>query len=174
MGYDKRITELNGLTTIADNDLFAVVDVSAGETKKVTLDNLKENLPGSSTTLTGNTYMVPQFLTISGSNSSPYPEYFLTGSSYENTSMIKVFWTGGNGEAHLILPDATTETNQYRAIRLTMDENFASNDKAKLFGDSSLGQTLDGSSDGYTMDRAFEGIMVWSNGSNWIRIQTKA
>lgn len=171
---DKRITQLNSLDTIADNDLFAVVDVSDNETKRVSLEALKENLPGSSTTLTGNTYIVPEFLTISGSNSSPYPEYYLTGSSYENTSMIKVFWTGGNGEAHLILPDATTDTNQYRAIRLTMDVNFASNDKAKLYGDPALGQTLDGSSDGYTLDKAFEGIMVWSDGSNWIRIQTKA
>jgi hypothetical protein len=171
---DKRITQLNSLDTIADNDLFAVVDVSDNETKRVSLEVLKENLPGSSTNVTGNTYIVPEFLTISGSNSSPYPEYYLTGSSYENTSMIKVFWSGGNGEAHLILPDATTDTNQYRAIRLTMDANFASNDKAKLYGDPSLGQTLDGSSGGYTLDRAFEGIMVWSDGSNWIRIQTKA
>lgn len=170
---DKRITQLNSLDTIADNDLFAVVDVSDNETKRVSLEALKENLPGSSTTVTGNTYIVPEFLTISGSSSSPYPEYYLTGSSYENTSMIKVFWTGGNGEAHLILPDATTETNQYRTIRLTMDANFAPFDKAKLYGDPSLGQTLDGSSGGYTLDKAFEGIMVWSDGSNWIRIQTK-
>jgi len=171
---DKRITQLNELTTIADNDLFAVVDVSASETKKVTLDNLKENIPGSSTTLSGNTYLVPEFLTISGSSASPYPEYFTTGSNYENTSMIKVNWSGGNGEAHIILPDATTDINQYRAIRFTMGGNFTSNTKAKLLPDTSLSQTLDGGTGGYTLDKSYEGIMVWSDGSNWIRIQTKA
>jgi len=51
---DKRITQLNELTTIADNDLFAVVDVSASETKKVSYSNLKENL---SDTLTESAYI---------------------------------------------------------------------------------------------------------------------
>lgn len=51
---DKRITQLNELTTIADNDLFAVVDVSDRETKKVSYSNLKENL---SDTLTESAYI---------------------------------------------------------------------------------------------------------------------
>lgn len=41
---DKRITQLNGLTSPADNDLFAVVDVSESETKKVSYGNLKDSL----------------------------------------------------------------------------------------------------------------------------------
>jgi len=51
---DKRITELNNLSSIADNDLFAVVDVSDRETKKVSYSNLKENL---SDTLTESAYI---------------------------------------------------------------------------------------------------------------------
>lgn len=51
---DKRITELNNLSSIADNDLFAVVDVSDTETKKVSYSNLKENL---SDTLTESAYI---------------------------------------------------------------------------------------------------------------------
>ena len=51
---DKRITQLNELTTIADNDLFAVVDISDRETKKVSYSNLKENL---SDTLTESAYI---------------------------------------------------------------------------------------------------------------------
>ena len=51
---DKRITELNNLSSIADNDLFAVVDVSDIETKKVSYSNLKENL---SDTLTESAYI---------------------------------------------------------------------------------------------------------------------
>ena len=41
---DKRITQLNGLTSPADNDLFAVVDVSESETKKVSYSDLKGSL----------------------------------------------------------------------------------------------------------------------------------
>lgn len=37
---DKRITQLNGLSNVDANDLFAVVDVSAQETKKVSYSNL--------------------------------------------------------------------------------------------------------------------------------------
>ena len=171
---DKRITELNGLTSPADDDVFAIVDVSDSQTKKLAFGNLKESIPGSSTTLSGNTYLVPEFLTVSGSASSPFPKYYMTGSTYEDTSMVKVSWSGGNGEAHIILPNATTDTNQYRAIRFTMGGSFSSNTKAKLLPDTDLSQTLDGGTGGYTLDKAYEGIMVWSDGSNWIRIQTKA
>ena len=41
---DKRITQLNGLTSPADNDLFAVVDISESETKKVSYSDLKGSL----------------------------------------------------------------------------------------------------------------------------------
>ena len=41
---DKRITQLNELTSPANNDLFAVVDVSAQETKKVSYGNLTDSL----------------------------------------------------------------------------------------------------------------------------------
>ena len=37
---DKKISELTALAAAADNDLIAVVDVSAGETKYITKDNL--------------------------------------------------------------------------------------------------------------------------------------
>jgi len=41
---DKRITQLNELQSPTDSDLFAVVDVSEKETKKVSYSNLKSSL----------------------------------------------------------------------------------------------------------------------------------
>ena len=67
---DKRITQLNGLTSPADNDLFAVVDVSESETKKVSYSDLKGSL---SNTLVPSAYIScfstqSQQLTASGSS----------------------------------------------------------------------------------------------------------
>lgn len=44
---DKKITELPELKNIASNDLFAVVDQSATETKKVSFSSLTNSLTGS-------------------------------------------------------------------------------------------------------------------------------
>ena len=132
-------------------------------------------LPGGQGSPSTNHYLIPEFININGTSSEPYPHFYLTGSTYEDTAMIKVDWTGSNGTAHLVLPDATTDTNRYRALRLTMGADFDSNTKGILFADvENLGQTLDGSTGGYTLSKPYEGIMVWSDGSNWIRIQTKA
>lgn len=37
---DQKITELTELTTVADDDVLAIVDTDAGSTKKITRDNL--------------------------------------------------------------------------------------------------------------------------------------
>lgn len=44
---DKRITELNQLTELDSNDVFAVVDLSASETKKVPFQTLINSVTGS-------------------------------------------------------------------------------------------------------------------------------
>ena len=40
---DKRISELNAVTTLADNDLLIASDTSATETKKITFLNFKNS-----------------------------------------------------------------------------------------------------------------------------------
>ena len=171
------ISQLPQSSTLQGDELF--VDVQGGVTKYTQLDVISNYVTSSineyNQSNTGNTYLVPEFITINGTSSEPYPHFYLTGSVYENTAMIKVDWTGANGTAHIVLPDATTDTNRYRALRLTMGADFDSNTKGILFADvDNLGQTLDGSTGGYTLSKPYEGIMVWSDGSNWIRIQTKA
>ena len=166
---NKRITELNPQITIDNEDVFAVVDVSKPETKKVSFGNLKDNLPQSSTTTPLNTYLVPVILTAEDT-----VDVFLTGSAYENTSMIKLDWSGSTGTMNLYLPDATSETNTYRTIRFITDNTYSTSTRSELLPLSGSGQLFDGSNSAYTINKAFEGIMVWSDGTQWYRVQTKA
>ena len=142
-------------------------DIDGQETKKVTFDGLKQNLPGSTTGSTQNQYLVPTIITGSAGGRTA-----LTSSIYENTGMFRLTWEGGNGVHQLILPDATSNINAYRQIRFISDGTVTANDEFYLT--CSLDQTLDGSSGEFQIDRSYEGIMVWSDGTEWFRIQTKA
>ena len=51
---DKRITELNALTTLDNADELVVSDTSATETKKITVANFKTNVVGSAHTVQNN------------------------------------------------------------------------------------------------------------------------
>ena len=51
---DKRITELNELTTLVNADELLVSDTSATETKKITVGNFKTNVVGSAHTVQNN------------------------------------------------------------------------------------------------------------------------
>ena len=46
---DKRISELNALTTLADADLLVVSDASSSETKKATFQNFKNSIAAGGT-----------------------------------------------------------------------------------------------------------------------------
>jgi len=170
------ISQLPQSTDLQGDELFA--DVQNGVTKYTTLDQVNNYVTSSinnyNQTNTGNTYLVPTPLTVTGSAPSTAPEYYVTGSEYENTSIIAVDWQGGNGTAHIILPDATSATSTYRSVRFVMNSGFTANTKAILMAPT--GQFLDNDEhpDGYTLDKPYEGIMVWSDGTKWIRLQTKA
>jgi len=111
-------------------------------------------------------YLIPNIITGSDGDST-----ILTG-SYEDTSLIFLTWTGGNGTHTLTLPDATTTKSTYRSIRFLANGTVSSNKKFEL--DPFGSQLIDGSSSAFDLDRAHEGIMVWSDGENWYRIQSKA
>ena len=66
----------------------------------------------------------------------------------------------------------TTSTNTNRAFRIITDSTYTTNTKADLT--PIAGQTLDGSSDAYRINKAYEGIKVFSNGVEWFIIQKKA
>ena len=94
----------------------------------------------------------------------------LDATTYDNAQMIKLSWSGANGTAVYTLPDATTHTN--RKIRFISDDTISSSKHIELTPKS--GQTLDGSADDYNINKAYEGIAVWSDGTEWFVIQKKA
>jgi len=100
---DKRITQLNELTSPANNDLFAVVDVSAQETKKVSYGNLTDSL---SNTLVPSAYIScystqSQQLTTSG---SAQPVTFTN--VWTQKGVNSYFWVKYNGNN---FPNSSTQ-----------------------------------------------------------------
>jgi len=153
---------ISGLPTageITGHELFAIVQ--DGVTKKIT-DNKVQN------------YFIPSSLTVyNGAN--PNPEFYLTGSEYETMSQLKLSWTGVTGTCDLYLPDCTDPNNVNRVIGIISDGSFQSSTHADLRPLKGSGQTLDGeTSVAYRINKAYEGIRVWSDGTEWFIIQQKA
>ena len=112
-----------------------------------------------------NSYTIPILVecTLSGST-------FLTG-SFETASILRLNYSGSNGTHVLTLPDATTTTNTYRNIRVISNGTIDNQHQVSLVPSGS--QTLDGGSGGFTFNRSYEGVMVWSDGTEWYQIQAK-
>jgi hypothetical protein len=163
------ISGLPASDALTGAELFA--DVQGGVTKYTTLDDVTNYVTSSIETdnqnNTNNSYLVPVDITVQDG-----VDLYLTGSAYANTAMIHIDWTGANGTMDLFLPDATAAVNVNRSIRFISDSTFSTSTRAELT--PLLGQTLDGSAGSYTINKAYEGIMVWSDGVEWYRIQTKA
>jgi len=94
----------------------------------------------------------------------------LNAAIYDDTFMFKLSWTGGNGTAVYTLPDAVAHAN--RKIRFISDSTFNSQDHLDVT--RAAGQTLDGSSGRYRINKDYEGITVWSDGVEWFILQKKA
>jgi len=163
------ISGLPASDALTGAELFA--DVQGGVTKYTTLDDVKNYVTSSiddyTQNNTFNSYLVPVNITVQDGI-----DLYLTGSAYANTAMIHIDWTGANGTMDLYLPDATAAVNVNRSIRFISDNTFETNTRAELT--PLPGQTLDNSAGSYTINKAYEGIMVWSDGVEWYRIQTKA
>jgi len=94
----------------------------------------------------------------------------LNAAIYDDTFMFKLSWTGGNGTAVYTLPNAVAHAN--RKIRFISDSTFNSQDHVDVT--PAAGQTLDGSSGHYRINKDYEGITVWSDGVEWFILQKKA
>lgn len=201
---DKRITQLNEVTRATGSDVFALVneaetrkityanltsslnsDIVAANTGSFMLTGSMDYASGSIdfTKGDGSTFelILPQgqgapaansYLVATVISGSANQEVALTGSIYENTAMIQLHYDGANGTCILWLPDATTPTNKCRSIRFISNGSVSANDKFAISGSNN--QTIDGNIDPYFIDRDYEGIMLWSDGTEWFRIQSKA
>ena len=150
---DKKISQLNAATALQGSELIPVVQSS--ETKYSTIKNIVN-------------YLVPTTLTVSVAGGT----VDLGSSTYDDAELIVLSWSGATGTVELTLPDATSTNSTNRVIRIISDSTFSTSTHADLTPDS--GQNLDGSSSAYRINKAYEGITVWSNGTEWFIIQAKA
>ena len=87
-----------------------------------------------------------------------------------NDCMIKLSWNGGSGTMALNLPQSSEYEN--RLIRFISDSTFENSTHTDLTPVS--GDTLDGSTSHYRINKSYEGILVWSDGNEWFIVQRKA
>ena len=146
---DKKISQLTAASTLTGSEEMPIVQSST--TKKIAVKDFNKLITVSKAASAGESVD-------------------LDSSTYANAQMIKFSWSGGNGTAVYTLPDATTSAN--RKIRFISDSTVSSSKNIELTPKS--GQNLDGSSDDYNINKSYEGIAVWSDGTEWFVIQKKA
>ena len=155
---DKKISELNAVTAanITGSEDLAIVQSS--ETKKTTLTDVQHFIIN---------HLDPVTLTVEAGET-----YDLGASIYDEAELIVLSWSGANGTATLTLPDVTASKNLNRTKRLITDSTFTNATHANLtpFGS----QNLDGANSAFDLNREYEGIKIWGNGTEWFIIQQKA
>lgn len=156
---DKKISQLTAVTAsdLDGTEVFAIVHSS--ETKKSTLNNIQAHIV---------THLIPTNITVVSGGG----DIDLNDSAYDDAEMIKLSWSGGSDTIEITLPDATASKNSNRQIRLITDSTYTTNTHADLTPRAT--QTLDGSSSHYRINKAYEGITVWCDGTEWFIIQAKA
>jgi hypothetical protein len=153
---DKKISQLDSATALTGTEQLALVQSSA--TKKTTLTDVEHFIVN---------HLQPTSLTVSASETVD-----LNASTYNEAELIVLSWSGVAGTMVLTLPDATDSKNLNRVKRFISDSTFSTNTHADLTPAS--GQNLDGASAAYRINKAYEGITVWCNGTEWFIIQAKA
>lgn len=146
---DKKISELSDATTLTGEEQIPLVQSSA--TKKVTVSSFNKLIAVSKTATAGETVD-------------------LDSSTYDYAQLIKLSWSGAAGTAVYTLPDATAHTN--RKIRFISDSTLSTNTHIEIT--PATGQNLDGSTSAYDINKEYEGIAIWSDGTEWFIIQKKA
>ncbi len=153
---DKRISALDTATDLQGTEQLPLVQSST--TRKTTLTDVQHFIVN---------HLEPVTLTVLDGQTVD-----LNSSTYDETELIVLSWSGDSGSMTLTLPDATDSKNLNRVKRLISDSTFATNTHADLTPAS--GQNLDGSTAHYRINKAYEGITVWCNGTEWFIIQAKA
>lgn len=110
----------------------------------------------------GLAYLTPQLLTASDLG---------TGAIDPNYNLVLLSWTGGNGVYTLNLPLASANTN--RLIRITTDGSLSGGAGDKIDITATGGETIDGNPS-FQISKQYEGLAVFSTGTEWIVIQAKA
>ena len=146
----KKISQLDSISSIQETDLIAVVQ--NGSTQKATISQIEN-------------YLVPVTITVSAGQTIN-----LSDSTYVDSMLVRLSWSGVNGTMTLNLPSASANTN--RVMRFLSNGGFANATRVELTPINS--ETLDGSTSPYVINKEFEGIQIWSDGVQWFIIQKQA
>ena len=152
---NQKISELPQATELQGGELFATVQ--DGVTKQTTINDV-------------NNFIIPLNLSVTTGD-----VINLSDIAYNTTSLIKLTWINPSGGVQVVvlnLPDATLPINTNRVLRFISNGGFTTNTHVELTPIN--GQTLDGSTNDYLINKPYEGIQVWSNGVEWFIIQKKA
>ena len=106
--------------------------------------------------------LIPFQVTASAGGSSTYSA---------NNNIVEIGWTGGNGTYVLNIPSAATIP--YRNIRFVTNSTFPNGASDKVQITAQAGETIDGAAF-FEISKVYEGVSLWSNGTEWIVIQAKA
>ena len=135
---DKKITQLNSATALVGTEIL--VAVQGGETKQTTVNKIKNTL-------------VPYNLTVEAGQTVN-----LSSSIFEQAMLIRLTWSGASGNMTLNLPSASDNVN--RAIRFISNGGFETNTRVYLTPIG--GDTLDGSTNYYEINKTYEPASCWS------------
>lgn len=149
---DQKISELTDATTLTGAEQIPLVQSST--TKKATINDITNHI-----------------ITVAKTASAD-EAVDLDSSTYDNAMMIKLTWSGATGTATYTLPDATSSNSTNRVLRFITDSTFSSSTRVDITPAS--GQNLDGATAAYEINKAYEGIAIWSDGTEWFIIQKKA
>jgi hypothetical protein len=149
---DQKISELTDATTLTGTEQIPLVQSST--TKKATINDITNHI-----------------ITVAKTASAD-EVVDLDSSTYENAMMIKLTWDGSSGTATYTLPDATSSNSTNRVLRFITDSTFSASTRVDITPAS--GQNLDGATSSYEINKAYEGIAVWSDGIEWFIVQKKA
>ena len=94
-----------------------------------------------------------------------------SGTYTANNNIVEFSWTGGNGTYTYTIPSATAIP--YRNIRFVTNSSFPNGASDKVQITAQPGETIDGAAF-FEISKVYEGVSIWSNGTEWIIIQAKA
>jgi len=155
---DKKISQLTAVSAANITGAEELPIVQTGTTKKTSLEDVQHYVVN---------HLKPTTITVSDGD-----VINLSDIIYDEAELIVLGWSGGNGIMTLTLPDATDAKNLNKVKRIISDSTFHNSTKARVtpFGS----QNLDGANLYYEVNKAYEGIQIWCNGTEWFIIQKKA
>ena len=104
----------------------------------------------------------------------PYLTTATPGGSETYTALnniVKIGWSGGNGIYVINLPSATAIP--YRVIRFVTNGTYPGGGAHKVRFTATGGETIDGATF-FETSKVYEGLSIWSTGTEWVVIQAKA